>query len=137
MSTPFLLTGVTGGLGAKVLHDMLHRLKITPSDIIATSRSGDARRRFEDQGVQFRVADYNRPETLLLAFENVKNLLFMSSSEFNNEKRTTEHRNVVEAAKAKGVEMVLYVSLAHGGFGDHSKVGFQQVHNATEAMLRE
>jgi uncharacterized protein YbjT (DUF2867 family) len=137
MSTQFLLMGVTGGLGAKILHDMLHLNNIPPSNIVVTSRSEEARPRFESQGLHFRVADYSRPDTLLSALESVDNLLFMSSSNFDNEKRTVEHRNVVEAAKAKGVRKVWYVSLAHGGYSSHSKIGFQQVHYATEVMLRE
>jgi len=40
-----------------------------------------------------------------------------------------------EAAKAQGVKRVWYVSLAFGGFGDGSKIGFQQSHYRTEDLL--
>jgi len=136
MSTPFLLTGVTGGLGAKILHDMLHVHHIPAKDIIATSRSESKKAGFEGQDLEFRVADYNRPETLHVAFENVENLLFMSSSERDNNKRNAEHANVIEAAKAKGVKKMWYVSLAFGGYGDGSQIGFQQAHYATEDLLK-
>ncbi|KAK1043929.1 hypothetical protein LTR74_018376 [Friedmanniomyces endolithicus] len=137
MSTPFLLTGVTGGLRAKILDDMLHVHHVPAFSIIATSRSASNKERFESQGLQFRAADYFHPETLLAAFENVENLLFMSSSERYTPKRNAEHTNVVEAAKANGVKRVWYVSLALGGFDNHSRIGFQQAHYATEAMLRD
>lgn len=137
MTTPFILTGVTGGLGAKILNDMLHVHRVPPLSIIATSRSEENKQRFESQGIQFRVADYNRPDTLQSAFENVENLLFMSSSERDSVKRNIEHLNVIEAAKAKGVKKVWYVSLAFGGFGNGSKIGFQQAHYKTEEMLVE
>jgi uncharacterized protein YbjT (DUF2867 family) len=137
MSTPILLTGVTGGLGAKILHDMLHVHHVSPSNIIATSRSESKRTEFESQGLQFRVADYNRPETLTEAFKGIGDLLFMSSSERDNVKRNAEHSNVIEAAKAAGVKKVWYVSLAFGGFDDTSKIGFQQAHYETENRLRE
>ena len=99
MATKFLLTGVTGGLGAKILDDMLHKHGVAASNIIATSRSESNRQRYESQGLQFRVADYHRFDTLETAFEDVENLLFMSSSERDTDKRNREHSNVVEAAK--------------------------------------
>lgn len=133
---PYLLTGVTGGLGAKILDDMLHVHHVPPSSIIATSRSSSNASRYESQGLHFRVADYNDLPTLEAAFENVENLLFMSSSERDNAKRNTEHRNVVEAAKVRGVKKVWYVSLAFGGFEDSSKIGFQQAHYETEDLLK-
>ena len=59
----------------------------------------------------------------------------MSSSERNNDKRDVEHTNVVEAAKAKGVKKVWYVSLAFGGYDSGSKISVQQSHYKTEEML--
>ncbi|KAK3702507.1 hypothetical protein LTR37_014869 [Vermiconidia calcicola] len=135
-STPFLLTGVTGGLGAKILDDMLDKHHVPASDIIATSRSENNRSRFEQKFVQFRVADYDRSDTLVKAFKNIDNLLFMSSSERDNPKRNREHENVIEAAKQAKVKKVWYVSLAFGGFGDTSKIGFQQAHYETEDKLK-
>ena len=137
MATPWLLTGVTGGLGAEILDDMLHIHNVPASNIIATSRSEANRERYERQGLQFRAADYNRPETLKTAFRDVENLLFMSSSERDSTKRNIEHGNVIEAAKAASVKKVWYVSLAFGGYGDTSKIGFQQAHYETETRLKE
>ena len=137
MITSFLLTGVTGGLGDKILNDMLHKHNVPESDIIATSRSESNKARYESQGLAFRIADYNRSGTLEAAFKNIENLLFMSSSERDSEKRNIEHGNVIQAAKKMKVKKVWYVSLAFGGFGDGSKIGFQQAHYETENQLRE
>lgn len=63
-------------------------------------------------------------------------LLFVSSSERDSTKRNVEHGNVLDAAAEAGVE-VWYVSLAFGGFGDESRVGFMQAHLETEGRLRE
>ncbi|KAK5166606.1 uncharacterized protein LTR77_008149 [Saxophila tyrrhenica] len=134
--TPILLTGTTGGLGAKILSSLLHTHHIPPNSIIATSRTASNRSRYESQNLQFRVADYNRRATLDEAFANVENLLFMSSSERDNEKRNAEHANVIEAAKKAGVGRVWYVSLAFGSLGDGSKIGFQQAHYWTEDQLK-
>lgn len=135
--TPFLLTGVTGGLGSKILHEMLHTHHIPPQGIIATSRSPSKRSHYESQNLQFRIADYKDPYSLLSAFRNVRDLLFMSSSERETTTRNTEHRNVIEAAKKTGVRKVWYVSLAFGGWGDSSKIGFQHAHYETENLLKE
>ena len=137
MAASYLLTGVTGGLGAKILDDMLHKHNVPASSIIATSRSESNNARFESQGLAFRIADYNRPETLESAFANVENLLFMASSERDSDKRNIEHGNVVAAARKANVKKVWYVSLAFGGFGDGSKIGFQQAHYETENLLKE
>ena len=137
MPTKYLLTGVTGGLGAKILSDMLNTHNIPPQSIIATSRSASKGSHFESMGVQFRVADYNDPSTLATAFQDVENLLFMSSSTRDNAVRNREHRNVVEAAEKAKVGKVWYVSLDFGGFGDGSKIGFQQAHYETEGLLKE
>ncbi|KXT16956.1 hypothetical protein AC579_7429 [Pseudocercospora musae] len=135
----FLLTGVTGGLGSKILSDMLDIHKIPPSSIIATSRRDDPfiKQKFESPGLKFRIADYNIPSTLLSSFSGVQDLLFMSSSERDSTKRTIEHRNVIEAAQAAGVKKVWYVSLAFGGWGDGSKIEFQQAHYETERLWKE
>ena len=135
-TTPFLLTGVTGGLGAKILDDMLDVHKIPASDIIATSRSEANRERFVSRGLQFRVVDYDDPSTLESALRGVRDFLFMSSSERDNPKRIRQQRNVVEAARKAQVGHVWYVSLAFGGWTDGSKIGFQQAHYDTENVLK-
>lgn len=136
MSSPHLLTGVTGGLGARVFNDMLHIDKIAPSSIIATSRSESNRFKFEAQGVRFRVLDYAHPETIREALKGVDLFLFMSSYERDTAKRNREHDNVVNAAIEAGVER-WYVSLAFGEWGDGGEVGFMQAHLRTEERLVE
>ena len=136
MSARFVLTGVTGGLGEKILNDMLNVHKVTPSDIVATSRSESNRARFESLGVQFRVADYDRLDTLETAFKDADNLLFMSSSERDTSKRNREHTNVVEGAKKVKAKKVWYVSLAFGGYEDSSSIFFQAAHYETENQLK-
>ncbi|EME81687.1 uncharacterized protein MYCFIDRAFT_120462, partial [Pseudocercospora fijiensis CIRAD86] len=136
--TPFLLTGITGGLGHKILTSMLHTHHIPPTSIIATSRHNDTltTQTFESQNLLFRHADYTSPSTLTSAFQNVQNLLFVSSSERDSTKRIAEHRNVIDAAKKADVKRVWYVSLGFGGWGDGSKIKFQHAHYETEKMLR-
>lgn len=133
----YLLTGVTGGLGSKILADMLQKHHIPASSITATARNESKRAEFESQGLNFKVLDYDRPETIRQALVGVEDFLFVSASEFNNDKRKVMHRNVVDAAKAAGVKKTWYVSLAFGGFGVNENVSIQAVHNWTEEMLIE
>jgi uncharacterized protein YbjT (DUF2867 family) len=136
-ASPILLTSTTGGLGTTILHHLLHTHRLDPQSIIATSRSSSARSKYESQGVQFRELDFARPDTLRTALKGVGLLLFVSSSERDTPKRNEEHGNVIDAAVKEGVKEVWYVSLAFGGFGDESKVGFMQAHLWTEERLRE
>jgi uncharacterized protein YbjT (DUF2867 family) len=136
-ASPILLTGTTGGLGTTILHHLLHTHRLDPQSIIATSRSSSARSKYESQGVQFRELDFARLDTLRTALKGVGLLLFVSSSERDTPKRNEEHGNVIDAAVKEGVKEVWYVSLAFGGFGDESKVGFMQAHLWTEERLRE
>lgn len=133
----YLLTGVTGGLGSKILEDMLQKHHIPASSITATSRSETNRERFESQGLHFRVLDYDRPEIIRQALIGVQDFLFVSAAEFDNNKRRVMHQNVVDAAKAAGVKKTWYVSLAFGGYGVNKNVSVQVVHNWTEGMLIE
>lgn len=131
----YLLTGVTGGLGAKILDDLLKKHNVPPSSIIVTSRSSSNRSRFESSGLEFRELDYYRPDTILAALQGVENLLFVSGSSFDINRRRVEHQNVVDGAKAAGVGRTWYISLAFGGFGINDKISFQLAHNETEEMM--
>lgn len=132
---PYLLTGVTGGIGSKFLDQMLTKLNVPASSIIVTARSNDHRARFESQGLGFRILDYDRPETIRAALTGIREFFFVSASEFDNDKRKVMHQNVVNAAKAASVTRTWYVSLAFGGFDVNEVVSVQAVHNWTEEML--
>lgn len=55
----------------------------------------------------------------------------ISSSEVG--RRTSQHRNVVQAAKQAGVKHLVYTSLLHT---DTSRLGVADEHRATEAEIR-
>ena len=100
----FFITGSTGGLGAGVLSYFAEN--VPHSDFAASSSRAEAGKQFEDAGLQFRHADYDSLGSLTKAFAGVEKLLFVSSSTFDNEKRTRQHGNVVKAAMAAGVNHV-------------------------------
>lgn len=110
------VTGATGQLGQLVIKHLLN--KVEPKQIVALVRSLDKAAPLSSLGVQVRLADYSKPETLGSALDGVDKLLLISSSEVGQ--RTTQHKNVIDAAKKAGVELFAYTSLLHAdttGFG--------------------
>ncbi len=132
-ATPRLfVTGATGQLGGLVIGALLET--VPASSIVAgvRDRAGGAAVAFRDKGVEVRVADYSRPETLASALDGVDRLLLISGSEIG--KRTVQHRNVIAAARNAGVSLIAYTSILHA---DTSPLFLAQEHRDTEAALAE
>jgi NAD(P)H dehydrogenase (quinone) len=132
-STPtFFVSGATGQLGGLVIDALL---KSTPADaIVAGVRDPgkDAALALRDKGVEVRIADYTRPDTLASALFGVDRLLLISGSEIG--KRKEQHRNVIAAAKHAGVGLIAYTSILRA---DTSPLFLAQEHRDTEAALAE
>lgn len=128
-----LVTGATGQLGAITVADLL---KTVPAAEIAglvrpaTGGAPSKADRLQAQGVQARPGDYRDPASLRAALDGIERVLFISSSELDG--RVAQHRNVVEAAKAAGVELIAYTSVLHA---DRSPLGVAEDHRRTEALL--
>lgn len=124
-------TGSTGQLGRLVIEELLKR--VPSSNIVAGVRSPDdeVARQFSARGVEIRVADYARPDTLASAFEGIDRLLMISSTAGSD--RVAQHHNVINAAKAANVGLVAYTSLLHA---DTSTSGLAEDHKSTESALR-
>lgn len=120
------ITGATGQLG-RIVVDKL-KMKLPPSDIVALVRSPE---KAADLGVQARAADYTQPGALAAAFAGIDTLLLISSSEVGQ--RTSQHRNVIEAAKKAHVKRIVYTSLLHA---DTSPLSLAGEHRETESMIR-
>ncbi len=132
-SPRLLVTGATGQLGSLVIEALLKTTQA--AEIAGLVRKGvdgpqAKARRLEERGVQTRSADYDDPASLRAAFAGVERLLFISSSAM--EGRVTQHRNVVEAARAAGVSLIAYTSILHA---DRSPLSLAEDHRQTEALL--
>lgn len=119
------VTGATGKLGRLVIASL--KGKAPSVDIVALARSPA---KAADLGVETRLADYSRPETLKSALAGVDTLLLISSSEIGQ--RAQQHRAVVEAAKAAGVKRIAYTSLLRA---DVSPLSLAGEHRETEALI--
>ena len=124
----FAITGASGQLGRLVIDNLL--TKVAPTRIVAAVRRPDKAADLAALGVQVRLADYDRPETLADAFAGVERLLLISSSEVG--KRAPQHRAVIAAAKRAGVKLIVYTSLLHA---DASPLGLAGEHKESEAAL--
>ncbi|GAA2021207.1 SDR family oxidoreductase [Terrabacter terrae] len=124
-----LVTGASGHLGRLVVEALLERG--TPAaDVLATARTRESVSDLAARGVEVRRADYDDPASLDGAFAGVDRLLLVSGSEVG--RRTTQHANVIEAAKRAGVGFVAYTSITRA---DTSDLVLAEEHRATEELL--
>ena len=124
------VTGATGQLGQLVINALLKT--VAASEIVALVRDPAKAQALSDTGVQVRRGDYNDKAALDRALQGVEKLLLISSSEVGQ--RTSQHRNVIEAAKAAGVQLIAYTSLLHA---DTSPLGLAAEHVETEKLLAD
>ncbi|MCG9698855.1 SDR family oxidoreductase [Vibrio natriegens] len=124
------VTGATGQLGQLVIKHLLN--KVEPQQIVALVRNIEKAASLTSLGVQVRQADYSKPETLESALDGVAKLLLISSSEVGQ--RASQHKNVIDAAKKAGVELLAYTSLLHA---DTSPLALAEEHVVTEAYLKQ
>ena len=121
------ITGAAGQLGRIVVGKL--KEKVSAGNIVALVRSPQ---KAVDLGVETRKADYDKPETLCSALNDVDTLLLISASEIG--KRSAQHKNIIDAAIKAGVKWIIYTSLLHA---DTSSLSLAAEHLATEAALKE
>ena len=124
------VTGATGKLGQLVVAALLQRLP--PGEIAALVRAPAKASDLAAKGVIVREANYDLPETLGPALAGVAKLLLISSNEIG--RRVSQHKAVIDAAKAAGVKLIAYTSLLHA---DTSSLGLADEHRQTEVLLKE
>ena len=128
--TKIAITGANGQLGRLVIEALLRQ--VPASRIVATVRTPEKGQALAAMGVEVRMADYDRPETLDRAFAGIDKLLLISSNNMGG--RLPQHQAVIDAARRAGVKLVAYTSLLHA---DTSPLGLAEEHRQTEAALKE
>jgi NAD(P)H dehydrogenase (quinone) len=126
-----VVTGATGQLGRHVIEALLQR-SVAPTDIVAVGRSVEKLADFAERGVRVQAMDYSDAASVANALRGARRVLLISGSEVGQ--RVEQHRTVIEAAKAEGVELLAYTSIANAGT---SEMKLAAEHQATEAILRE
>lgn len=131
--TPKLfVTGATGQLGGLVIDALLET--VPARSIVAGVRQPGhaAAAALREKGVETRIADYARPETLASALAGIDRLLLISGNEIGQ--RPQQHRNVITAAKDAGVGLIAYTSILRA---DTSALFLAKEHRDTEAALAQ
>lgn len=103
-----LVTGATGQLGRLVIDRLLAR-GAAAGDLVAGARTPAKAADLAARGVRVVPLDYEDPATVAAALTGVDRVLLISSSEVG--KRATQHRVVLDAVSAAGVELLGYTSL--------------------------
>jgi len=123
-----VVTGATGSLGRLVVEQLLTTV---PADgIAAVVRDKEKAAGLAARGVELRIADYSRPETLAGAFRAGDRVLLISGSEVGS--RVAQHAAVIDAAKAAGVAQLAYTGILGGPDADFELAA---EHKVTEQLI--
>ncbi|MFI8961497.1 NmrA family NAD(P)-binding protein [Streptomyces sp. NPDC053493] len=123
-----VVTGATGRLGRLVIDALL--ATVPAASVAAVVRDKEKAADLAERGVELRIADYGRPETLAGAFEAGDRVLLISGSEVGQ--RVAQHTAVVAAAKAAGVAQLAYTGILGGPEADFV---LADEHKATEQAV--
>ncbi|MFF6886283.1 NAD(P)H-binding protein [Streptomyces sp. NPDC012421] len=125
-----VVTGATGQLGRLVVDALLADPAVPAGSVAAVVRDKGKAAGLADRGVELRIADYSRPETLAGAFEAGDRVLLISGSEVGQ--RVPQHAAVIDAAKAAGVAQLAYTGVLGGPDADFDLAA---EHKETEALI--
>ncbi|CCH89702.1 Quinone oxidoreductase [Modestobacter italicus] len=125
------VTGATGHLGRLVVTGLLDA-GVPAAEVVAVVRTPERAADLAERGVQVRAADYADAAALGTALQGVDRLLLVSGSEVGQ--RVPQHSNVLQAAKAAGVALVVYTSASKA---DDTPLPLAPEHIATERLIAD
>lgn len=124
----YAVTGASGQLGRLVIESLLG--KVAPDQIVALARAPERVADLATRGVTVRAFDYDAPASLASGLAGVTRLLLVSGNAIGS--RVPQHRAVIDAAKAAGVQLIAYTSLLRA---QSSPMQMAVEHKATEDLL--
>ncbi len=101
-----LITGASGQLGSAVIETMLKT--ISSNEILVLTRNQEKWTDFQSHGFNAFLGSYEHVNVLENSMEDVDTVLLISSRDQGH--RIQEHKNVIDAAKKKGVKRLAYTS---------------------------
>ncbi|MFD7067557.1 SDR family oxidoreductase [Streptomyces sp. NPDC059913] len=123
-----VVAGATGELGRLVVEELL--TTVDAGEVVAVVRDEEKAAPLAARGVEVRVADYDRPESLKDAFRAGDRVLLISGSAVG--KRVPQHAAVIDAAVAAGVAQFAYTGVLGGPEADFR---LADEHRATERLI--
>jgi NAD(P)H dehydrogenase (quinone) len=135
----YIVTGVDGKLGGRVAENMLN--EVEAKDLIFTCPfierlNPEKKAHWEELGVSVKQGNYDNVEEMTEAFKG-GNRLYIVSAVTIGEIRVQQHKNVVDAAIAAGIEHITYTSFLGASDPAYAHVYVTPDHTATEAYIRQ
>lgn len=124
-----VVTGATGQLGRLVVAALLDR-GVAADQVVALGRDPERLAALADLGVTTRQVDYTDAAAVAQALDGADRVLLISGSEVGQ--RLPQHQNVIDAARAAGVGLLAYTSIANA---DTSGLVLAAEHKATEEAI--
>lgn len=109
----FAVTAVSGQLGYEIAHKLIALPAVGP--VIGLARSPE---KVTGLGIEVRPGDYDLPKQLQTSLTGVDALVIVSGMA-PPEDRIQQHRNVINAARAAGVQKLVYTSIIGPENGTH------------------
>lgn len=125
----YIVIGATGQLGALTVDSLLDR-GIQPDQIVAAGRNTDKLAALAQRGVRTHRIDLSDRSSLDGLFSAKDTVLLISGNELGQ--RVAQHGNAVDAAKAAGVQRIIYTSAPKA---DSSALVLAPEHKATEELI--
>lgn len=130
MSSTILVTGATGTVGTELVKALVNR-GITVRAGVHSIIKGDRLRQL-NPGVQLVELDYQRPETLAVAFTGINRLFLLTPT---SPETVSMSQQLIDAAHRAGVEKV--VKLSAEGVGQDSNIQLDRWHREIEEYLAQ
>lgn len=127
-----IVTGATGAFGRAATALLLE--KISPAELILTTRKPEQLAELAARGVSVRKADFDYPETLAAAFAGGDRMLLISTARVGT--RVGQHENAVQAAVKAGVRHIVYTSVM-GADKPANPAIVKLDHRATEEIIEK
>jgi NAD(P)H dehydrogenase (quinone) len=124
-----VVTGATGQLGRLVVASLLAK-GVAADRIVALGRDDERLAKLSALGVTTRKVDYADAGAVADAMAGADRVLLISGNEVGQ--RLAQHQNVIDAAKAAGVELLAYTSVANA---DTTGIALGAEHRATEEAI--
>lgn len=127
----YLVTGGFGKLASKVIEALLEEYKVSPNDLVVTTRDTSKLTDLANKGVEIRAVDFEDISSIKSAFSDVENVLIVSIDQIG--KREKLHTNAIKAADEVGVKHLVYTSMPSV---DSSPIVFTYEHKASEEAIK-
>ena len=128
-----LITGASGHLGKATIDFLLK--KIPAHQISGLVRNEAKAVELREKGITVHIGDYTNYDSMVKAFAGTDKLFLISSNDLGGE-RAAHHINAIRAAKAAGVQHIVYTGIDIKK-SDHSALAsVEDAHKETAAYLK-